>query len=68
MWFLRLRASEVFLRVTSTLWYESTLAVKARVVLVPWTGLEPAHLAKYAPQTYVSTNFTTRANFSMYEE
>lgn len=25
------------------------------------TGLEPAHLAIYAPQTYVSTNSTTRA-------
>ena len=28
---------------------------------VPGTGLEPAHLAAYAPQTYVSTNSTTRA-------
>ena len=31
-------------------------------IWVPETGLEPAHLSKYAPQTYVSTNFTTRAN------
>lgn len=30
--------------------------------IVPGTGLEPAQLAPYAPQTYVSTNFTTRAN------
>ena len=28
---------------------------------VPGTGLEPAYLTAYAPQTYVSTNFTTRA-------
>ena len=28
---------------------------------VPGTGFEPASLAAYAPQTYVSTNFTTRA-------
>jgi len=34
---------------------------------VPWTGLEPAHLSKYAPQTYVSTNFTTRAKLLAYE-
>ena len=32
-------------------------------ILVPGTGLEPAQLAPYAPQTYVSTNFTTRASF-----
>jgi hypothetical protein len=25
------------------------------------TGLEPAHLSAYAPQTYVSTNSTTAA-------
>ena len=30
--------------------------------VVPGTGLEPAQLAPYAPQTYVSTNFTTRAS------
>ena len=35
---------------------------KARVEVVPGTGLEPAYLTAYAPQTYVSTNFTTRAN------
>lgn len=28
---------------------------------MPGTGLEPAHLAAYAPETYVSTNFTIRA-------
>ena len=30
-------------------------------MLVPETGLEPAHLAVYAPKAYVYTNFTTRA-------
>ena len=29
--------------------------------LVPGTGLEPAHLAAYAPKAYVSTNSTIRA-------
>ena len=29
--------------------------------VVPETGLEPAHLAAYAPKAYVYTNFTTRA-------
>lgn len=29
--------------------------------MVPETGLEPAHLTAYASETYVSTNFTTRA-------
>jgi hypothetical protein len=52
----RLRRLFFYERSSSILW------------VVPWTGLEPAHLAKYAPQTYVSTNFTTRANFSFYEE
>lgn len=28
---------------------------------VPGTGLEPAQHEPYAPQAYVSTNFTTRA-------
>lgn len=31
------------------------------LILVPETGLEPAHLAAYAPKAYVYTNFTTRA-------
>ena len=31
------------------------------LITVPGTGLEPAHLAAYAPETYVSTNFTIRA-------
>gem|GEM_PF-4289984 len=30
--------------------------------LVPGTGLEPAHLAAYAPETYASTNSATRAS------
>lgn len=30
-------------------------------ITVPETGLEPAHLAAYAPQAYVYTNFTIRA-------
>ena len=30
-------------------------------IVVPETGLEPAHLAAYAPKAYVYTNFTTRA-------
>ena len=29
--------------------------------MVPETGLEPAHLAAYAPKAYVYTSFTTRA-------
>jgi hypothetical protein len=33
----------------------------SKFVYVPGTGLEPAHLAAYAPETYVSTNFTIRA-------
>ena len=28
-------------------------------------GLEPLHLAAYAPQAYVSTNFTTRALYDI---
>lgn len=32
--------------------------------LVPGTGLEPARIAPYAPQTYVSTSSTTRAGVS----
>jgi hypothetical protein len=35
--------------------------IEEGVRVVPGTGLEPAYLAAYAPQTYVSTNFTTRA-------
>lgn len=31
---------------------------------VPGTGLEPALLAKYAPETYASTNSATRARVS----
>ena len=31
-------------------------------LLVPTRGLEPPHLAAYAPQAYVYTNFTTSAN------
>lgn len=30
---------------------------------VPGTGLEPAHLAAYAPETYASTNSAIRAFF-----
>lgn len=30
-------------------------------VFVPEAGLEPARIAPYAPQTYVSTSSTTRA-------
>ncbi len=29
---------------------------------MPGAGFEPARLAAYAPQTYVSANSTTRAN------
>ena len=32
--------------------------------VVPGTGLEPALLAKYAPETYASTNSATRALLS----
>ena len=32
--------------------------------MVPGTGLEPAHLAAYAPKAYVYTNFTIRARFA----
>ncbi len=30
-------------------------------MMVPETGLEPAHQMAYAPKAYVYTNFTTRA-------
>ena len=30
-------------------------------IKVPKAGLEPAHLAEHAPETCVSTNFTTSA-------
>ena len=30
---------------------------------VPGTEVESAYLSAYAPQTYVSTNFTTRAGY-----
>ena len=33
---------------------------------VPKAGLEPAQLAPHAPETCVSTNFTTSANVSFY--
>src|SRR5579862_4657184 len=39
---------------------EHELGSKKKVLGV---GLEPACLAAYAPQTYVSANFTTRANW-----
>ena len=32
-------------------------------MMVPETGLEPAHQMAYAPKAYVYTNFTTRAWF-----
>ena len=32
-----------------------------KIVIVPRTGLEPAHLAAYAPETYASTNSATWA-------
>ena len=32
------------------------------VINVPTRGLEPPHLAAYAPQAYVYTNFTTSAS------
>ena len=32
--------------------------------LVPGTGLEPAHLAVYAPKAYVSANSTIRAYYN----
>lgn len=31
------------------------------IILVPGTGLEPAHLAAIPPQGIMSTNFNTRA-------
>ncbi len=34
--------------------------------IVPGTGLEPARLSAYAPQTYVSTSSTTRAGRQIY--
>ena len=35
--------------------------LEALNVMVPETGLEPAHQMAYAPKAYVYTNFTTRA-------
>ena len=35
--------------------------LKIFAVMVPETGLEPAHHKAYAPKAYVYTNFTTRA-------
>ena len=34
---------------------------KLKLFFVPGTGLEPAHLAAYAPETYASTNSAIRA-------
>ena len=64
----QLRASEkiYWFEDFMTCWFEIYKSInlqinKSKNIKVPWTGLEPAHLSKYAPQTYVSTNFTTRA-------
>lgn len=38
-----------------------TTILKRINYFVPRTGLEPAYLAAYAPEAYVSTNFTTWA-------
>ena len=35
--------------------------VTCKISLVPGTGLEPALLSKYAPETYASTNSAIRA-------
>ena len=35
---------------------------KITPLFVPRTGLEPAHLAAYAPETYASTNSATWAS------
>ena len=38
--------------------------LEALSIMVPETGLEPAHQMAYAPKAYVYTNFTTRAYIS----
>ena len=35
--------------------------LKQKLIVVPGGGLEPPHLAAYAPQTYLSTNSNIRA-------
>lgn len=46
----------------------SNVSLQNKLYVVPTRGLEPPHLAAYAPQAYVYTNFTTSAESNSFKE